>query len=50
MNKIPEHKQKILNHLISCMNKFDFGSQEYELARKAFAFLANQIRSQEKDE
>ena len=30
------------------MNKYVVGSKEYELARKAFAFLCNQIRVKQK--
>ena len=39
---------RALNHLRRCMNKFDFGSKEYNLARKAFAYLANKIRANQK--
>ena len=34
-----------LNLLIGNMAKFDFGSREFELSRKAFAFLCGRIRN-----
>ena len=39
---------RALDHLASCMNKFDAGSTEYELARSGYAFVANRIRVKEK--
>lgn len=42
------YTQKALNHLRECMNVYDFGTQEYELARKAFSFICNRIRVKEK--
>ena len=36
------------NHLISSMNRFPFGSEEYEMARKAFAFIVTRERTRQK--
>lgn len=39
---------KALNHLRECMNVYDEGTPEMNLARKAFAFICNRIRINEK--
>ena len=44
---ISSSEREALDHLISCMNKYTFGSREYELARKAFAFICRRIRQRE---
>lgn len=44
-----EQEYKALNHLRRCMEKFDYGSKEYERARKAYAFICEKVRMRQKD-
>lgn len=39
---------RALDHLASCMRKFDYGTEEFSLAQKGFSFIANRIRVKEK--
>ena len=39
-----------LEHLRECMQKYYFGSREYELARKSYAYICNRIRITAKTE
>ncbi len=41
-------ERKAINHLISCLNKYDSQSREYSLAQRAFRFFCKKIRSKEK--
>jgi len=38
------------NHLISCLNTYPYGSEEYELAEKAFRFYTRMYRRQQQAE
>lgn len=40
---INDSERKALQHLQSCMAKWEFGSKEYDLARRAYGFIANKI-------
>lgn len=40
--------RKALDHLTSCLNDYDYGTQEYNLAQRAFAYIANRLRQKEK--
>ena len=42
--EITLQERRSLEHLKLCMNKFSFNTKEYNLARRAFAFLLNQKR------
>ena len=42
--EITFQERRSLDHLLSVMAKFSVGSKEYNLARRAFAFLLNQKR------
>ena len=44
---ITPQEQRSIDHLITCMNKFTFGSPEWELARKSFRFIVRRIRQRE---
>ena len=45
---LPSNDEEALRHLQSCMQRFSFGSYEYELARKSFAWLCARLRTKEK--
>lgn len=41
-------EERALNTLSRAMNKFQYGSEEYEIARKAYAFVCEKIRIRQK--
>ena len=43
-----QQTKRALDHLARCQNHFDFGSPEYVLAEKAFAWIANKCRENAK--
>ena len=45
---LPRTDEQALRHLQSCLNKYDFGTKEYELARKTFAWLCAKFRTKSK--
>ena len=45
---INESERNALRHLQNCMARYEFDSQEYNLARRAYGFICNKIRVKQK--
>ena len=43
-----DQERRAVDHLIRCMDKYSYGSEEYELARRAFAFICEKVRREQK--
>ena len=39
---------RALNHLRKCMDVYSYNTSEYRLAQKAYAYIANKIRANQK--
>ena len=47
IDNIRDDEYAALRHLKSCMEFFDEGTREYEIAQKSFAWIANKISARE---
>ena len=45
--EITLEERKQLDHFQKCLNIYDYGSEEYELARKVYAWLCRKIRNKQ---
>ena len=42
--RLPRSDEQALRHFQVCLDKYETGTPEYELARKTFAWLCNKVR------